>query len=79
MKQVIIVYSTDEHHTHYSKEMRGVAESHSKALKIANEWFVKQKCGQLSEHDITMLETQNQTQGRKDNIMFEAVTLNELQ
>lgn len=78
-KQVIIVFLTDAWHAHSSKELLGVGDSYSNAVKIASEWFKKNGYKNLSVDDLRMLEKHEQTQGRTNNILFETVTLNKLQ
>lgn len=74
--QVRILFTTDAWHNHSSKVMIGVFTRMDKALKAAGEHAKQSEEGEISGHDLELLQDIGQTQGRGENYIIETRELN---
>ena len=72
---VIIVYTTDAHHSHASKDFLAVFSSRQKAIEGCKK-HAKENKPILSMSDINNLSAFNQTQGREVNYLLDEATVN---
>lgn len=71
--EVIILYSTDAWHTHTSRELVGVFSGQDELNKYLSKM---ERADKLTNEDMTMLISHNQTQGRDTNYLVETEKIN---
>lgn len=71
--EVIILYSTDAWHTHSSRELVGVFSGQDELNKYLSKM---ERADKLTNEDMTMLISHNQTQGRDTNYLVETEKIN---
>lgn len=74
--QVRVIFTTDAWHSHSSRQMIGVFSRMDKALKGIEEHAKSSEEGEISSHDLELLQDIGQTQGRGENYIIETVELN---
>lgn len=72
-QKVIILYSTDAWHTHISRELVGVFSNQDELNKYLSKM---EQAKELTDYDMSMLVSQNQTQGRDTNYLVETEKIN---
>ena len=81
MKSVYLVFKTDCHHTHQSRELIGIATNTDIVLRIIKE-RAKKDGDKITPEQVNLLKTIKQTQSNGDEIsgefLFELQPVNEL-
>ena len=72
---VIVVYTTDAHHSHASKDFLAIFSSRQKAIEGCRK-HAKENKAPLNMSDISSLSAFNQTQSREVNYLLDEATVN---
>lgn len=76
-----LIFTTDHHHAHASKQLIGLATSKRYVVSIINEYCDQQEQKKLTEQDTMQLEHYSQTQsqeGRSVEFVVEELEVNTL-
>lgn len=71
--KVIMLYSTDAWHTHTSRQLIGVFSDQGELNRYLSEM---EQANEMTDEDMAMLVSQNQTQGRDTNYLVETEEIN---
>lgn len=73
LDKVIMLYSTDAWHSQSSRELVGVFSGQGELNRYLSEM---EQANELTDEDMAMLVSQNQTQGRDTNYLVETEKIN---